>query len=61
MGTAGSQRGLRNGEGVLKGCTLAGTVCRRLPMDSKAIFLPTFEQHWPQSDPRRGTNFLSSI
>lgn len=48
-------------KGRWRGWNLACTVCRKLPLDRKVIFLPLFRQHWPQSDLRRGTMFPSSV
>lgn len=61
MGTAGNQRGLRNGEGALKGFTLAGTVHWRLPLDSKVVFLPSYGQHRPASERPKTRHQLPSL
>lgn len=60
-GHLGASKVFGMGKGRWRGWNLACTVCRKLPLDRKVIFLPLFRQHWPQSDLRRGTMFPSSV
>ena len=60
-GQLGASEVLGMEKGRWRGRNLACTVCRKLPLDFKVIFLPPFQQQWPQSDPRRGTTYPSTL
>lgn len=52
-GTAGSQQGLRNGEGVLEGCTLAATIFGKTPLGFQGHMSPCFPTALAAQPPTR--------